>query len=427
MRRRSIWRSTLSGVLIALSIVLAPLGVVMNFAKAQIESPELFVSELGPLAHDPHVQALIVTDVMAAIDSTINLQAESEKVLDGLATSLDLPPAAQPLLKSFASPLATGVHSIVESELTKFVASDAFARIWEDTLRTSHQGVVDVLSGTSSALVDVGSNTVSLNVGPLVDAIKPALVSKGLTVLNGLPQINATVPLMRSTDLATAQLAYSMVSIAGTWLPVLILVLLAIGVALARRWAVAAIVAGIALTATLTLLSLGIAIGQSVFTSAVAPAMMPVVTAEVIYGHLVAFVSDLATGAAVLAGTMTVLLWLLGPFRMSRALRAVVSGWIVRFRASGGAAGFDSGRFGRWMLRYRRFVWVGLAMVGLLIVGGSIPFRPTTIVLTALLGLLALLLVQFLATPRPNGELSESAESSGEEALATPLPTSQHE
>ncbi len=401
MRPRSIWRSTLSGLLIALSIVLAPLSVVMSFAKAQIDSPDLFVSELAPLATDPHVQALIVTDVMAAIDSNIDLQAESDKMLTDLSASLGLPSAAESVLKGFASPLATGVHSVVESELTKLVASDGFAKVWESMLRASHQGVVDVLSGKSSALVDVTSQTVTLNIGSIVDAIKPVLVAKGLTVLNGLPPINATVPLIHSADLATAQLAYTVVSLVGTWLPIVVVMLLILGIALARRWAIVAVIAGIAVTAILTLLSMGIAIGQSVFAVAVSPSLMPAVTADVIYGHLVAFISDLATGSAVLVGTITVLFWLLGPFRLSGALRARVAGSIGGLRTS---AGFDSGRFGQWLQRYRRFVWIGLAVIGALIVGSSIPFRPTTIILTAVLGLLALALIEFFVTPKPVAE-----------------------
>ncbi len=406
MRPRSIWRSTLSGVLITLSIVLAPLSIVMSFAKAQIASPELFVSELAPLARDSNVQALIVTDVMAAIDSNIDLQAESDKMLTDLSASLSLPSSAESVLKGFAGPLTAGVHSVVESELTKLVASDAFARIWESTLRASHQGVVDVLSGKSSALVDVTSDTVSLNIGPLVDAIKPALVAKGLTVVNDLPPINATVPLVRSDDLATAQLAYTVISLVGTWLPLVVAMLLILGVALARRWAMAAVVAGIAVTGILTLLSMGISIGQSVFTGAVSPALMPAVTAEVIYGHLVAFISDLATGSAVLAGTITVLFWLLGPFRRSRAVRAGVNGAIQGLRTSARRTDADSGRFGQWLRRYRRFVWIGLAVVGALVVGSSIPFRPTVIILTAVLGLLALVLMQFLEAPASDADVA---------------------
>lgn len=412
MRPRSIWRSALAGVLITLGILLAPLSVVLSFAKAQIESPDLFVTELAPLAKDPNVQAFIVTDVMAAIDSSLDLQKDSEQVLDDLSSSLGLPASAQAQLKSFAAPVAAGVRSFVESELTKLVASDAFAQIWEDTLRASHQAVLDVLSGKSSPLVKVDADTVSLNIGPIVDDLKAPLVAKGLTVLNALPPIDGAVPLIRSTDLSTAQLAYSIVSLVGTWLPILVAALLAAGIALARRWAVAAVVAGAALTAILTLLSVGITVGQTAFTLAVSPQLMPAVTAQVIYDHLVAFISDLATGAAVLTGTLTVLVWLLGPFRLSRALRARVSGGIGALRASADRAGFDSGRLGRWLLRYRRSVWIGLAVIGLLIVGTSIPFVPTAIILTAVGGLLALALIQFLVTPSSVLPATGPAESS---------------
>ncbi|MGW0230643.1 hypothetical protein ACWDWO_20190 [Actinopolymorpha singaporensis] len=80
----------------------------------------------------------------------------------------------------------------------------------------------------------MSGSTVNLQLGPFIDVAKKDLASRGLTIVNQLPNINPSIPVAQSKQLVKAQRGYTLLNRLGVALPVLAVVFLGLGVFLAR-------------------------------------------------------------------------------------------------------------------------------------------------------------------------------------------------
>jgi hypothetical protein len=89
--------------------------------------------------------------------------------------------------------------------------------------------------GRQQRAVGVRNGQVTLDLAPLEAVAKQDLVARGLTVAGKIPIVHATVALFRSKNLVQAQKAYRLINGLKIVPPVVTLVLLGLGVFLARR------------------------------------------------------------------------------------------------------------------------------------------------------------------------------------------------
>jgi hypothetical protein len=389
-RERSRWWNLPAAIAIVAGLLLAPVAVVISYAKAQVDSTERFVETFGPLAQNAGVQDLIVTETMRAIEENVDLTSISDDLLADLSGS-GVPPRLQSAIEKVQAPLAEGLRSAVESAVTKLVQSEEFNAIWVAALTASHNQLQAVLSGQDTAALDVGEGQISLNVGGIVDKLKAALVAKGYTILGDLPQVQKTVPLVSSDQLAIAQRAYGALGAIGFWLPWIVAALLLAGVLLARRPPVAAVVTGLALGGAMLLLGAGVAIGERIFRASMSPEYMSSAAADSIYATVVAFARDLTQFVGVLAVTLSIVFWLLGPFAVPRRLRRGIG-------RAGASLRSDTGTFGVVLYRFRGPV---LVLTGLIAAGVVVMTYPSwvAVVVTAAVALLVAGVVALLAHP----------------------------
>ncbi|MFI5428551.1 hypothetical protein [Aeromicrobium sp. UC242_57] len=109
--RRGSWRPVVSGLLITVAALLAPLAVLATWADGQIQDTDRYLETVAPLANDPDVQDAIAVRIEQVIFTYVDLDAAA----DELVTALDrpgLPPAAASTLRAFAGPLADGVRKL---------------------------------------------------------------------------------------------------------------------------------------------------------------------------------------------------------------------------------------------------------------------------------------------------------------------------
>jgi hypothetical protein len=168
--------------------VLAVIGVVMScillvaaclgvFVRRSFLKTDNFSNRAGSLIDDPGVQ----TALSAYLTEQLNKLIDPEQVLQDA-----LPDRAQIL----AVPLSGAVENFVGDQVSTFVASDTFARLWKAAVDVAHSEVVRVLEGDT----------------PLVEESKDHIVINLLPVINGvLAQISQASPeiLGRSVDLPT--------------------------------------------------------------------------------------------------------------------------------------------------------------------------------------------------------------------------------
>ncbi|AAT89685.1 conserved hypothetical protein [Leifsonia xyli subsp. xyli str. CTCB07] len=314
-KHRRGWGWTLLAVaLIGIGAVLAPVAVVAAWAKVQLTDTDSFVSVYAPLADDPAVQKYITAETVKVIQSHVDIPGITSEVVDGI-TELGTDPAATKALELLKRAARSGVVSLIQTTVGNFVSSDAFAQVFEQALRTSHDQLVATMQNDPKAAISVGSDgSVGIQLAPIIDRVKQVLEDRGIAFASQIPSIDETLTIAQNSSIPTIQLFYGVAVAAGAWLPWVSLGLLALGVIVARRRQAALIGASVALAIAMIAILAGIGIGRIVFVASLIPAGV----ATVVYGTVTTTMQD--TAVAALVG------WYSGPFAVPRRRSCCSSG-----------------------------------------------------------------------------------------------------
>ena len=397
--RRSRWWTVLSVCLIVIGLVLAPAAVVANWAANELTDTDRFVATFAPLADDPAVQAYVADEIVTTIDANLDVEGITDQVFDGI-DSLGLPPAASNALKLLRKPAVSGINSLIDITVNKFVKSQAFSDTFAQTLRITHGQLNATLAGDPNATVSISRNgEIGIELGPIIAQVKTALVNNGLTFAQNLPAIDKTIVVAQSDRAATLQTAYGLGVAAGAWLPWVSLAFLVAGALVARRRLVTLLATSISLAIIMILLGSGLRIGRIIFIASLSPLVMPTDAAGSIYDAVVRFVDATILAVAVLAITVAVVTWLSSSYRVPVALRSIYGGWMSALRRAGEARGVTTGRFGAWLYRQRVLVRVAIGVIAAAVILFVRPLTPAEIVWTAVIALVLLGVSELLQRP----------------------------
>ncbi|MGA1835343.1 hypothetical protein VD659_00290 [Herbiconiux sp. 11R-BC] len=389
----------LATVLIVLGAVLAPVAVVSAWAKVELTDTDRFVAAYAPLAKDPAVQAFITDEVVTVINQQVDVEKLTSDVVDGI-TSLGTGPAATQALNLLKGPAAAGIQSLIRTGVSQFVASDAFANVWQTALRVSHTQLVAAMQNDPNSAVKLGGDgSVGIQLGPIIDAVKSALVDQGIGFASQIPTIDRTIVVAQSDALPTVQLGYGLAVAAGAWLPWIALVLLAAGVLVARRRSVALIWAAVALALSMALVAAAFAVGNVLFISSVSPTLLPSGVAGLLYETVAGAMRETTVAVLVLALVVAVVGWFAGPFDTPRKLRGLASEGANRLRRVAERRGVTTGRVGEWMYAQRVLLRVAVAVIASAIVIFVRPMSAGLIVSTLVLSLVVVALLEILQRP----------------------------
>lgn len=397
--RRSWAWTLLATVLIVLGAILAPLAVVSTWAKAQLTDTDSFVATYAPLAHDPDVQAFVTEQAVKAVQENVDIPQITSQVVDGI-TQLGTGPVATKALDSLKAPLAQGIVSLMQSTIQRFVASDAFAQVWQQALRTSHDQLIATMQNSPKAAITVGSDgSVGIQLAPIIDRVKVLLVDQGLTFASQIPTVDRTITVAQNSSIPTLQLVYGLAIAAGAWLPWVAIGLLALGVLVARRRALGLIWAAVALGLAMALTLAAIGVGRLVFVASASPSLVPSTLARTLYATVTDAMIDTAVAVLVLAIAVAIVGWLAGPFRVPRRLRGFFGSGVTWVRESAERHGITTGRAGEWMYAQRTLLRAAVAVIAAAIVLFVRPLTPALIIWTLVLAVLVVAILELLQRP----------------------------
>jgi hypothetical protein len=401
-RPRRTWGWTLLAVvLITVGALVAPFAVVASWARVALSDTDRFVAAYAPLAEDPEVQEYVTGQAVTAINEQIDLPRLTADVIDGI-TQLGTGPAATQALELLKGPAATGLQSLVENGVTRFVQSDAFADVWATALRISHTQVVAVMGDDPNAAVTVDERgTIGIQLAPIIDAAKDALLTQGIGLASQIPTVDRTIVVAPVDALPTAQLAYAAVLSLGSWLPWIAILLLAAGVLAARRRSRALIWAAVALGASMLLTLAALAVGNVASLSAIDAAVVPPSVTALLYETVVGDMRNTAVSVLVLAIVVAVVAWLAGPFPTPRRLRGFARAGASSVRAAAESRGITTGRTGEWIYRWRTGLLVAVAVLAASIVLFSRPLTVGLTLWTLVLAALAVAILELVQRPVP--------------------------
>jgi|GEM_PF-465101 len=356
-------RVVVTWILVVLAVLMVPISVVTVWAVNTVTNTDHYVETVAPLAHER-----VVTDFVA-VDATNQLFAKLD-VHDKIAGVL-------PEKASFlARPLTNTLHTFVQRKLKELLRSEWFQNLWNNVNRRSHATLVDILSGKTVPGQRV--NKVLVNLTPVLTKAIDQLDEHGVTLFDQVrTQVHQaqsfTLQLASSKQVAKASKFFRAASDLGWAAPVaaVVLIILAMIVAVDRRKTLLRIAVGVSLMVLLVLA--GLALGRSYFLSHAADRVSPTVTGA-IFDTLIRFLKTGLRWVLLIAVILSVLLWLIGPARWPRWLRAQAARgirWVGRRAAELGnesnrrRATAGARRGAAWALEHAS----GLRLLGVVVAG----------------------------------------------------------
>ena len=397
-RRRWTW-TFFSAVLLVIGALLAPAAILANWTQVELQSTDAFVATFAPLAHDPEVQSYLSDQTTKVILKKVDVDAITGQLVQGVSTSINLPPRASAALAALGGLAAQSAKSAIGTTVTKFVHSKAFATIFEKTLRLTHTQLTATLKGQSNAVLSTDHGTVGVQLGPIVAAVKAYMLKQGIGLANAIPAVDKTVVIVHSSQLATLQLAYGVTVAVGTWMPIVVVLILLGGVLLAKRRRIALIWAGAALAVTSLLVVIAIDLGRVFALQTLAINVLPAAVVTVVFDQVTAFTRSSAVVVVFVAVLVALAAWFGRANGVPARLRAVGDTAVSSVRSAAAQRGLTTGEFGVWLHSARRVIRYLIALVAVLIVLFVRPLTVGVILSTTLVSLLALLLVELLQRP----------------------------
>ncbi|CAM5520352.1 hypothetical protein SAVIM338S_03927 [Streptomyces avidinii] len=378
--------SSLSAVLIALTCVLVPVSLLTVWVHDIVLDTGRYVSTVSPLASDPAIEAAAVHRITAAAD----VRVDGAQVTSDLAKWLEaqgLPPRVGTAVKALGPQLDSAADAAVSKVATRFVGSDAFETVWTTANRAAHTAVVHALTGEGRGAVGVEGGTVTLDVGAAVESVKEDLVKAGLSPAEKIPEVDRQMVLFQSEKLAKIRGAVHLLDVVGNWMPVLTVVLGALGVLLARRRRRALVATALGAAGACLVFGIGLAVVRHYYLDHLPAQVQSPAAAAAVFDTLVRFLRVSVRTALVLGVVVALGAYLSGAGRLPRGVRGRAERAADSAAGWGAARGVRAGRAGAWVQAHRRPLTTGVLLVLALVF--ALWNHPT--VLTVLLLVLVLL------------------------------------
>lgn len=391
------WRGPLATLLIFLGCVLAPLSVVAVWTANQVSDTGRYVANVAPLISDAAIQRTLTDKLTSQITARLDVQGLTNQA--AAALSQQGLTRAGDLLGSVSGPVASGVNSFIHDQVGTVVASPQAAQLWDQANRIVHAQMVKVLSGQDRSAVTVVNGQATLNLSPIIDEVKKNLAAKGLTIVNKIPPVNPTYPLFPAKALIQAQTAYQLLNTLKIALPILTVVLLGLGVYVAKRHRRALIGAGLGVAASMFVLGAGLMVFRGIYLDSVPTKTLPADAATALYDTLVRFIKTGLRMVLVVGLLVAIGAFFTGPSITAVKTRAAFTNGLDWIRGRGEKAGLTTGPAGRWTYTHRAALRIGaLAIAALIFVFWSQPTAVVAIAIAAIL-LVVLGLIQLIGRP----------------------------
>ncbi len=397
-RHRLSWRLPVATLLIVLGCVLAPVSVLAVWSANQVSDTSRYVANIEPLIHEPAIQNALTDKVTVQITSRLNIAGLTNEAA-GLLTSKGLTRVGA-LLKTFSPTIASSVDGFIHSQVYKLVTSPKFANAWLQVNKVAHQQLVNALAGNHNGAVKINSNgQVTIDLAPFIAIVKQDLVKRGFTIVNSLPPIHPTLALFTARDLVQAQTAYRLINDLKIVLPLLSLLLMGLGIFVARGHRRALIGAGLGLAASMLVLAAGLAIFRSLYLNTVPASVLPSDAAAAMFDTFVRFIKDglrliLVVGLIVALGGLFT-----GPSATAVQTRGAIRKGLGWMRRSTEHAGLQTGPVGTWTYAHRSALRISsVAVAALIFVFWGRPTVAVAIVIAVLL-LVVLGLIELIGRP----------------------------
>jgi hypothetical protein len=213
-------RSIAVWTLVVVSTLILFVSAMTVWTKRQLLDNDAWTSSSAKLLADDEIRATISTRVVDLLYQRVDVAAQLEQ---------RLPPQA----KGAAPVIAGAVQNAAVRVVNTFLATPRAQQLWENANSRAHTAIVNVLEGKDAGPISTANGDVVLDLRPLI-----AQVATRLGVADKLkeraPPDAGQIVILQSDQLSAAQTAVKTLKALSIWLVILVLVLYAIAVYLAR-------------------------------------------------------------------------------------------------------------------------------------------------------------------------------------------------
>jgi hypothetical protein len=300
--------------LVVAGTIAALLSIVAIWVQRQVLDGDNWTNASSRLLEDPAIRTAVGGYLVDQLYANVDVAGELRARLPAQA-------------KGLAGPAAGGLRSVLGNVADQALQRPRVQAAWEEANRRAHAQLIRVLDGGGS-VVNTENGVVSLDLGALL-ADLDARTGIGGRLAGKVPPGSASVVILRSNQLKTAQNIASALRPLAIALTALMLVLYALAVWLARGWrrrALRAVGAGLIVAGAGALLVRRFA-GDEIVASLVTTATLrPAVSAA--WRIETSLLQNIAH-AAIAYGAVTVLgAWLAGPTSWAVSLRRTLAPYL---------------------------------------------------------------------------------------------------
>ena len=393
-RGRGRWAGAM--VLLLVAALLAPLSALATFTRSTVLDTDKYLAMVAPLASDPAVQEEISRRITDAVFEQLKVKELTTQTLDAIAARPRVEGVTERLpveLSTFSEPISTAIYGFTEGQVSNLVASSTFQDAWVAANREAHAGLVAALTGEETdAGVSVSNGQVSVNLATFITAIKPILVERGVPFADRIPVVNAQFVVLNSAGLGRAQTVVRVLDLLRYVLPVVAILALLAGVALAPSRRRALVIGASMVVGSLVLLLLAIQVLRALYLDDLEEVLLVPQVGTVLFDAVTTPLRLAVRSTAMLFLVIALGAWLAGPSSAAVALRSVP-------RRLSGATGRPTGALGsvsRFAARYT--VPLRAAVGGLAVLAVLVGDRPSAgaVLVIAILVAIALTLIEVL-------------------------------
>ncbi|WP_406401273.1 hypothetical protein OH805_19745 [Streptomyces sp. NBC_00879] len=385
-----------ASLLLTLAVLLAPISVVATWVNSEVTDVDRYVQTVSPLARDPAVQDLMVDRVTDGLVENIDARKISDALADTLADR-DAPRFLVDAARSLDEELKGGLTAGVRFAVERVVTSDAFAKAWDSIHRGAHTAATNVLTGEGGGALEVKGDTITLNVGTVIEELQKQLIGVTLVEAADIPGADKSIVLVRNENLSEARDAARWLGVVGPWLPLAVVVLAGLGVWAAPSRRVALMAGAVGVGVMMCGLLVGLAVMRQIYLDAVTPLTQSQVAAAAVYDTLVRFLRQAILTVLLTAVLAVIAGYLYGQGRGAVAVRSAAARGTETAGHALARTGLTTGVVGQW-LRTNRPLTTG-AVIG---AGGLTLFlwnypTPSSVALLLLLVVVVLVILGVLA------------------------------
>ncbi|MCC3283474.1 hypothetical protein [Arthrobacter caoxuetaonis] len=178
------WRRVTSAILGVLAALLLIASVTAGYAGSLAANTDRYVATVGPVIHDPAVQADLSGQISEQVTSRLDVSTSVNDALSGIDDSR----ASQALAAAVAPVVADRTNALIDNTVAKAVASPAFATLWTDANRRAHEVLVRAVQDDPGGVAAIAPNgDITVSTAAMIGEVKSRLLAQGVSAATVIP------------------------------------------------------------------------------------------------------------------------------------------------------------------------------------------------------------------------------------------------